>query len=102
MDRTETNSDNKLALALSAGEKKLIEKVTAVNPDVVAAVQQATKKSVQLSITQLDELADALSGEANHTDGIVLQGKIDKFVRRIDQLTGSHLRASLDTKGSKH
>ena len=87
MDQSETNPEAKLALALSAEQKNLMENVPRLNPDVVAVVQQSRDKTVYLSIGQLDELADALSGEANHTEGTILQRKLDTLVRKIDRVT---------------
>jgi hypothetical protein len=97
MDRPDTKRKSTLALAMSAAERKLIDNVLLLNEDVVAAVQQTSKRSVQLSPGQLDDLADALSAKANHTDDKRLQRRLDTFVRKIDQLTGSHLLALLET-----
>ena len=100
MDHSETESGTTLALALSAAERKLIENTPLLNEVVVAAVQQTSKKAVQLSLYQLDDLADALSAKANHMDGRMLQRRLDTLVRKIDRLTGSHLLALLETNDS--
>ena len=100
MDRPETRSESTLTLAMSAAERKLIDNTPLLNEDVVAVVRQASKKAVQLSVGQLDDLADALSAKANHTEKRMVQQKLDTLVRNIDRLTGSHLLALLETSGS--
>jgi uncharacterized membrane-anchored protein len=98
MDRHETQPGTKLALAISAAERKLIDNMSVLNEGVVAAVRQTSKKAVQLSPSQLDDLADSLSARANHTVDKELQRKLDTLVRKIDRLTGGHLRSLLETK----
>ena len=100
MDRSETEPETTLALAFSIGERKLIENTPLLNEGIVAAFRQTSKKAVQLSVAQLDDLADALSAKANHTNGRMLQRRIDTLVRKIDRLTGSHLLALLETNDS--
>ncbi len=96
MDRPETELEVKLGLALSVAEKRLIDTIGLLNHDVVTAIRQASKGAVRLSVHQLDDLADALSAEANRTDGRILQRRLDALVRKIDQLTASHLHTLLD------
>jgi hypothetical protein len=96
MDRSET----KLTLAVSAAERKLIKDMPLLNEGVAAAVRQSSKKAVQLNLSQLDDLADALSATANHTEGQMLQRRLDTLVRNIDRLTGTHLLALLETNDS--
>jgi hypothetical protein len=98
MDRHETETGTKLILAMSAAERKLIDNMSLLNKGIVAAVQQTSKKAVQLSPSQLDDLADSLSAKANHTVDRKIQRKHDTLVRKIDRLTGSHLRSLLETK----
>jgi hypothetical protein len=98
MDRSATELESTLALAMSAAERKVIETMPLLNEGVVAAVQQTSKEAVQLSVTQMDDLADALSAKANHTEGRMLQRRIDTLVRKIDRLTSSHLLTLLETK----
>jgi hypothetical protein len=100
MDRPEPKSEGKLALAMSEAERKLIDNTPLLNEGVVAAVRQTAKKTVQLSLPQLDDLADALSAQANHTEGRILQRSLDTLVRKIDRLTSSHLLALLETNRS--
>jgi hypothetical protein len=97
MDRPEPKSEGKLALAMSEAERKLIDNTPLLNESVVAAVRQTAKKAVELSLPQLDDLADALSAQANHIEGRMLQQKLDTLVRKIDRLTSSHLLALLET-----
>jgi hypothetical protein len=97
MDRPKMKPEGKLALAMSEAERKLIDNTPLLNEGVVAAVRQTAKKTVQLSLLQLDDLADALSAQANHTEGRMLQQKLDTLVRKIDRLTSSHLLALLET-----
>ena len=96
MDRPEPKFEGKLALAMSIAERKLIDNTALLNEGVVAAIRQTAKKAVQLSLPQLDDLADALSAKANHTEGRRLQQKLDTLVRKIDRLTSSHLLTLLE------
>jgi hypothetical protein len=96
MDRSATESETKLGLALSAAERKLLDSMPVLNEGAIAAVPQKSKRTVQLSVDQLDDLADALSVKANHAEGRVLQRRLDTLVRKIDRLTGSHLRSVLE------
>ena len=98
MDRSETEPETKLALTMSIAERRLVEDISLLNEGVVAAVQQTSKKTVQLSLPQLDDLADALSAKANQSQGRMLQRRLDTLVRKIDRLTGSHLRSNLEAK----
>ena len=92
----------KVGIALSAAERKLIDDMPELT-EIVAAVQKTPTRKVQLSVVQMDELADALSVKANHTEGRVLQRRLDTFARKIDRLTGRHLSAQLKSKtGSVH
>ena len=100
MDHSETESGTTLALALSVGERKLIDDTPLLTDGVVAALRQTSKKAVQLSLYQLDDMADALSAKANHIEGRMLQRRLDTLVRKIDCLTGSHLLALLETNDS--
>ena len=97
MDRPETETGTKLDLAMSIAERKLIDNMDLLN-EAVVVIQQSPKKAVQLSLSQLDDLADALSVRANHADDKRVQRRLDTFVRKIDQLTGNHLRSVLATK----
>jgi hypothetical protein len=98
MDRAETKLESTLALALSAAERKLLDNLPVLNEGVVAVVQQTSKKAVKLDVFQLDDLADALSAEANHADDKTLQRRLDTLVRKIDRLTGSHLLTLLEVE----
>ena len=100
MDHSETESGTTLALALSVAERKLIDDTPLLTDGVVAALRQTSKKAVQLSLYQLDDLADALSAKANHIEGRMLQRRLDTLVRKIDRLTGSHLLGLLETNDS--
>lgn len=75
MNRTETKPETKLKLALSAAERKLLDDLP-VHEGVVAAIQQTSKRTIPLSVIQLDDLADALSVKANNTEGRVLQRRL--------------------------
>jgi hypothetical protein len=88
MDHSETESGTTLALALSVGERKLIDDTPLLTDGVVAALRQTSKKAVQLSLYQLDDMADALSAKANHIEGRMLQRRLDTLVRKIDCLIG--------------
>ena len=90
-------SETKLALRMSVAERKLIEDTPLLNEDVAVALKQTSKKVVQLSVSQLDALADALSAKSNQTEARMLQRRLDTLVRKIDQLTGSHLLTLLET-----
>src|SRR4029078_8497918 len=87
-----------LAVVISAAERKLLRTMPLLNEGVVAAVQQTSKEAVQLSVAQRDDLADALSAEANITEDRILQRRIDTLVRKIDRLTSSHLLTLLETQ----
>jgi hypothetical protein len=97
MDRSEAELETTLALAVTISEKKLIDQMPLLPVSLAAAVQDKSKKVVQLSVSQMDDLADALSATANHTEGQMLQRRLDTLVRKIDRLTGSHLLALLET-----
>jgi hypothetical protein len=103
MYRSETESESTLGLPLSAAERKLLDNLPVLNENVVAVVQQTLKKTVRLSVAQMDELADALSLNANQTEDRVRQRKLDTLVRKIDRLTSSHLLSLLEaeTPGAK-
>jgi hypothetical protein len=98
MDRPDARPESKLVLAISAAERKQIINVPLLNEGVVAVVQQASKKAVQLTVGQLDDLADALSVKANRTEGRMLRQRLDTLVRKIDRLTAGHLLAHLETE----
>jgi hypothetical protein len=100
MDRSEKEPEAKLAVAISAAERKLIKDVPRLNEDVLAAFQQASKGAVQLKVKQMDDLADALSAQANRTEGSMIQRRLDSLVRNIDRLTGNHLRGVREAKAS--
>ena len=97
MDRSQVESEIKLSLSLSVAEKRLMENVLVANENVVAIIQQTSRKAVCLSIAQLDELADTLSAKANETAHRVIQRRLDTLVRKIDRLTGSHLQGLLES-----
>lgn len=98
MHRSEVESEITLGLPLSSAERVLIDNVAAANEGVVAIIRETSKRTVRLSIAQLDELADAVSATANQTESRVLQRKLDTLVRKIDRLTGSHLQNILESK----
>lgn len=99
MDCTQTEPESKLGLALSAAERKLLFDLPILNDGVVAVIQQTTQRTVQLSVAQLDDLADALSARANHVEDKKLQGRLDNLVRSIDRLTANHLLTLLESTG---
>ena len=98
MNRSETKLETKLGLVLSAAERKLLDDTPFLSEGAVAPVKQSSERTVPLSVVQLDDLADALSVKANHTEGRVLQRRLDTLVRKIDRLTSSHLLSLLETE----
>lgn len=88
MNQPQTDSEAKLGLVLSAAERKLLDNMPLLNDGVFS--HHEFEKKEWLSVVQLDALADALSLEANRTEGRLLQRRLDTLVRKIDKLTGSH------------
>jgi hypothetical protein len=98
MDRSETKLETKLGLVLSTAERKLLNDTPFLSKGAVAPVKQSSERTVPLSVVQLDDLADALSVQANRTEGRVLQRRLDTLVRKIDRLTGGHLLTLLEAE----